>query len=135
VAASLFSRNLVLAARPDAGDRLRLRTARLGVVLFGIVAWLLARGADGVFALVEDASGFGSAGILVVVAFGLFGRGWSAASAHAALWAGVLVWIAGHYLGLGPSQPYLASLAAALAAFLIVGGCARARRAALASRA
>ena len=120
VASSLFSRNLVLAGREGVTEKTRLRVARLGVIGFGIAAWALALGSEGVFALVEDASGFGSAGILVIVVFGLFTRFGGAASALASLAAGAGVWIAGRYLGLGWEHPYLASLGAALGAFLVV---------------
>jgi len=120
VASSLLSRNLVLAGRQDVSEKTRLRVARLGVIGFGIAAWALALGSEGVFALVEDASGFGSAGILVLVVFGLFTRFGGAASALASLAAGAGVWIAGRYLGLGLDHPYLASLAAALGAFVLV---------------
>jgi len=121
VASSLLSRNLVFSGRRGASDRVRLLGARAGVVLFGLGAWALAREAEGVFELVEDASGFGSAGILVVVAFGLFTRFGGPHGAHAALWTGVTVWVVGHYFGIAFPHPYLASLGGALAAFLALG--------------
>jgi hypothetical protein len=100
------------------------------VIGFGLAAWALALGAEGVFALVEDASGFGSAGILVIVVFGLFTRFGGPASALASLAAGAGVWIAGRYGGIGLAHPYLASLAAALAAFVGVGVALRRKAAA-----
>ena len=117
-ASSLLARNLLLAGREDVSEKTRLRIARGSVIGFGLVAWALAVGSEGVFALVEDASGFGSAGVLVIVVFGLFTRFGGAASALASLAAGAATWIAGRYLGLELAHPYLASLGAALAAFL-----------------
>jgi SSS family transporter len=130
VASSLLSRNLLLAGRDEVSQKTRLRVARLGVIGFGLAAWALALGAEGVFALVEDASGFGSAGILVIVVFGLFTRFGGPASALASLAAGAGVWIAGRYGGIGLAHPYLASLAAALAAFVGVGVALRRKAAA-----
>jgi Na+/proline symporter len=116
VASSLLSRNLLLEGG-RASDRQRLLAARAGVVLFGLLAWLLATRSEGVFELVESASGFGSAGILVVVSFGLFGRIGGSKSAAAALIAGIAVWLYGTQLA-ELLTPYLLSLGAALASYL-----------------
>ncbi len=70
VAAGVLSRNLVLAGR-SVSEATRLRTARLGVVGLGAVAAALALTSDSVMGLIENASGFGSAGILVFASFGL----------------------------------------------------------------
>ena len=64
------------------------------------------------------ASAFGSAGIFVVGMFGLFSRVGGAASAYGALVVGVAVWAAGEYWLEWPT-PYIAAVAAALAAYLL----------------
>lgn len=120
VAASLLSRNLILSGT-TATQATRLRTARLGVLVFGSAAWLLANSASGVFDLVEQASGFGSAGVLVAVTFGIFTRFGGPRSALAALVAGIAVWIWGRYLQPDFPLPYLASLGAALLGYIAVG--------------
>jgi hypothetical protein len=87
------------------------------VVGCGVAAYLLARGADSVYELVEESSAFGSAGLLVVLGFA-FTRFGGVRSALAALFAGVATWVAAS----GPlalATPYLASLAAALAAYAV----------------
>lgn len=114
-ASSLLSRNLL--PHEGASDRRRLFTARAGVMLFGLVAWWLAQRSEGVFELVESASGFGSAGVLVAVSFGLFSSFGGAASALSALGAGILVWLYGTEVR-ELETPYLLSLAAALGAYL-----------------
>jgi Na+/proline symporter len=120
LAASAFlSRNLLLAGRRDVSERSRLLVARGGVVAFGALAWLLAVSAEGVFALVEEASGFGSAGILVVVCAALFRCGGGALAAALALLAGVLAWIVGAYVMDDATAPYLVSLGCALAGYLL----------------
>jgi Na+/proline symporter len=116
-AAGLVSHNLVVPLRPTIDERGKVLIARIGVVVFGIAAYALALGAEGIYELVSTASAFGSAGIFVVGLFGLFGRFGGAPSAHAALVAGVVVWAAGEYW-LEWSTPYIAAVAAALAAYL-----------------
>ncbi len=116
-AASLVSHNLILPLKPTLSERGKIRAARIGVVVFGILAYVIALRAEGIYELVATASAFGSAGIFVVGLFGLFSRVGGAPSAYAALVAGVAVWAAGEYW-LGWSTPYVAAVAAALAAYL-----------------
>lgn len=68
--------------------------------------------------LVEEASGFGSAGILVLIVFALRRRLGGPAAAAAALAGGVGVWIVAHFV-LALPYDYLASLGAALGAYLL----------------
>jgi SSS family transporter len=115
---SLTAHNLVAPLLRAPSDRLKLKLARIAVVAFGLAAWVLALRADGVYALVEEASAFGSAGVVTVAAFGLFTRIGNTHSAIAALLLGMGVWLAGnHWLDL--STPYLWSLAAALGGYLV----------------
>jgi Na+/proline symporter len=116
-AASLVSHNIVVPLRPTLSERGKVVCARLAVVGFGVVAYFIALRAEGIYELVATASAFGSAGIFVVGLFGLFSRTGAAASAYAALTAGVVVWAAGEYW-LEWSTPYIAAVAAALAAYL-----------------
>ncbi|GIV59869.1 MAG: sodium:solute symporter [Rhodothermaceae bacterium] len=117
VASSLVSHNLIVPLRPAFSERGKVLLARGGVVTFGLVAYVMALHADGVYALVEEASAFGSAGLFVVIVTGLFTRIGGAWSALAALVTGVAVWIGGAYVVDAP-YPYVTSLAAALLAYL-----------------
>lgn len=117
-ASSLVSHNVVVPLRPDMPERTKVRIARIGVALFGVIAYVLALHAEGVYALVEEASSFGSAGIFAVVLFGLFSRFGGAMSATASLAAGVIAWILGAYIFDFP-LPYLTSLAAAFGAYVL----------------
>jgi Na+/proline symporter len=130
-AGSLVSHNLVLPLRPKLSERQKIATARIGVAAFGLLAYVIALYADGIYELVATASAFGSAGIFVVGLFGLFSRLGGAMSAYAALVAGMVVWAAGEYW-LEWSTPYVAALAASLAAYLTAA--ALARRAPLATQ-
>ncbi len=116
-AASLVSHNLIVPFRPDMDDRSKLRLARICVVAFGIVSYLLALHADGVYALIEAAAAFASAGVVVSASFGLFTRIGGARSAAAALVTGALVWSIS-VLGELLVAPYLASFAASALAYL-----------------
>jgi SSS family solute:Na+ symporter len=118
VAAGLVSHNVVVQLRPSMDERQRVRVARGLVAVFGVIAYLMAFRAERVYELVEQASAFGSSGIVVVVLFGLFTRVGDHRSASAALLAGVLAWVVGAYVVDLP-YPYLTSLAVAAAAYLV----------------
>ncbi|HXG27337.1 MAG TPA: sodium:solute symporter family protein [Nevskiales bacterium] len=119
VAGALTAHNLVIPLMPRMDERHRLRFDRAAVVVFGLVAYVLALTSEGVYALVEEASSLGSAGVLVCMLFALWGRRiGSAASAIAALVAGIAVYVGGQHLFELP-YPYLTSLAAAFCAYLV----------------
>ncbi len=119
VASGLLSHNLIIPLAGITEDRQKVLVARGGVVLFGLIAYLLAMNAEGVLALVEQASAFGSAGVLVTTLFALFTTLGSPRTAAATLILALAV-----YLGataLGSPVPFLASLGAALLTWTI--GC------------
>ena len=118
VCSSLVSHNVIVAARPGMSETSKVRVARGGVAIFGLLAYLIALYADGVYALVEAASSFGSAGIFTVVTFGLFTKWGGALAATASLLAGIVTWIAGAYV-FGLELPYLTSLGSSIAAYAI----------------
>lgn len=118
-AASLVAHNLLAPLWPGASDRTKLRLARGAVVVFGIVAYGLARDAQGVYALIEVASAFASAGVLVSASFGLFTRIGGPWSAGASLVSGALVWTIAEHGDL-VAVPYLASLGSATLAYVTV---------------
>ncbi len=117
-AAALTSHNLVVPLKPDLGAHARVRVARISVVVAGVLAYVLARHAEGIYNLVEQASAFGSAGIFITAVIGLFSRFGRTRAAYGALVAGTGIWITGDY-ALHLSHPYLASVAAALAAYML----------------
>ncbi|HEX5577115.1 MAG TPA: hypothetical protein VFX40_02010, partial [Gemmatimonadaceae bacterium] len=118
VCSSLVSHNIIVAARPGMSEKSKVRLARSGVATFGLIAYVIALHAEGVYDLVEEASSFGSAGIFTVVTLGLFTRWGGALAATASLVAGVVTWVACAYL-FTVELPYLASLAASVAAYAI----------------
>jgi Na+/proline symporter len=118
-ASALVSHNIVASFLPQMTDRAKLRMARIGVVVLGLVAYVLAVKGTRTYEMVEHASAMGSAGILVILTFGLFTRWGQAYSAWAALLVGTGVWIVGAYLLEFPGL-YLGSVVAAASAYLLV---------------
>jgi Na+/proline symporter len=125
-ASSIISHNFIVSFKPDMSDARKLRLARSGVVVFGIVAYGLALGAKSIFELVQQANGMGSSGIFVVVVFGLFTRFGGMRAGFTTLAAGLGVWTYGTYVGQWTCA-YLISLAAALATYVAVGLLERSR--------
>jgi Na+/proline symporter len=127
VASGLASHNLLVPLLGIRSDRAKVRLARGGVAVFGILAWTLASHARGVFELVEQASAFGSAGIVVTATLGLFTSWGGPRTALATLLAGAVTYVAA--VASGVDTPFLLSLAVALgtyAAGALLGGAGRA---------
>ncbi|MGH8453253.1 MAG: sodium:solute symporter family transporter, partial [Nevskiales bacterium] len=119
VAGSLTAHNLVMPLLPKLDEQHKVLFNRVAVVAFGVIAYVMALMSDSVYALVEEASSLGSAGVLVCMLFALWGgRIGGALSAGAALIAGITVYVGGQHVFELP-YPYLTSLAAALAAYLL----------------
>lgn len=118
VVSSLVSHNIVVPMLKDAGEGRKILSARVFVVVFGLLAMLIALRADGVYDLVVDAASFGTAGVFTLVTFALFTRIGTARSAYAALFASMGLWIIGNYVMELP-WAYLLSLCGAVASFLI----------------
>jgi len=116
-ASALVTHNVLIPLFPGRSERQRVREARLATATFGVVAYILALQADSVYGLVEEASAFGSAGVLVTVLFALFSRRGGHWTAVATLVTGIGVYLAGKH-ALHWEYPYIASVAAALAVFL-----------------
>lgn len=118
-AASLTAHNLIVPLRPGISEQGKLRVARLCVLGFGVIAFLLARGADRVHDLVEAGSAFGTGGLFVVFVLAMTTKFGGPRSAIAALASGLAVWLGGRYLVALPA-PFLCSMAAAALAFVLV---------------
>lgn len=116
---SITSQNLLRPLLKHSDDRTRLRASRLCTLAFGVLAYLLGRSADGVHALVEEASGFTGGGLVVVFAFALWSPLGGPRSALSALLTGVAVWLLGRHAGLVPA-PFLTSMLASAAVYLAV---------------
>ncbi len=118
VASGLLSHNLIIPVFKVSSETMRLRLARCGVLAFGIIAWLLAISAENVFSLVEQASAFGSAGVLITVSFGLFTNRGGSLAAQATLITGISTYVAGTVAAV--QTPFLMALLASLLMYLTV---------------
>lgn len=90
-ASSLISHNVVLRLHPRADERFKLISARVLVVAMGLLAYFIAITGESVYALVEEASSFGGAGMAVAMGFGLLTRFGGPRSALAAMVASLAV--------------------------------------------
>ena len=124
VSAGILSHNLLVPLFGVRDERMKVRIARAGVIAFGCIAYTLALRAEGVFALVEQASALGSAGVLVTVCFALFTRLGGPRTAAATLGAGVVSYL----VALIASFPYPFLLSLVLALGVYVAGALLERR-------
>jgi SSS family transporter len=115
--AAQVSHNVVVHALPNIGARGKLISVRLTVMGLSLIAFVLALSSERIKDLVEIASAFGSAGVLVTALFAMFTTVGGPASAFASIVAGVTVWAAGRFL-LGWPAPYLSALACSAVAYL-----------------
>jgi len=120
VAGALAGHNIVKPLAPKMSDAQKLRTDRIAVLVFGVIAYAIALSSQSVYELVQQSSALGSSGILVMMLFALWGgRFGGAASAYGALLAGTGTWLYGEHV-LGLSAAYIASLGAALLAYVLL---------------
>jgi len=98
VASSLVSHNVVQSYIPDMTEKGKVKSARIGVIIFGIIAYVIAMYASGIYDLVVDAAAFGTAGIFTVVVFGLFTKLGSAKTAMATLLMAMSSWLIMTYI-------------------------------------
>lgn len=112
VISGLLSHNLIVPLARITDERSKVRIARGGVVFFEERACALALNADGVLALAEQASAFGSARILVTVLSALFTPWGSARTAAMTLLGGITAYLLATAAEM--ATPFLASLSAAL---------------------
>ena len=115
-ASGILSHNLIVPMARVTDERTKVLLARMGVLVFGVVACALALTADGVYALVEQASAFGSSGALVVICFGLFTRLGGPAAALSTLLVGTGTYVFFSVAGL--ATPFLLSLTCAWACYM-----------------
>ena len=118
VSSGLLSHNLLVPLFGITEQRPMVRLARAGVVAFGVAAYVLARHAEGVYALVEQASAFGGGGVLVTVSFGLFTRHGGPRAAWTTLAMGLLSYVALTFTAF--PYPFLASIGLSLGTYLLV---------------
>jgi Na+/proline symporter len=124
VSSGLISHNVLIPSFRITSERRKLLMLRGGVLLFGTIAYTQAASAEGVFELVESASAFGSAGILVTAVFGLFTRIGGPFAALATVIGGLTVYLVATYSG--HPYPFLLSLGSSLMLYVLTAMAERA---------
>lgn len=115
---AVASQNIIYHIIKPQNDGQKLLIARLVVIVGAIISYVIAKDADGIYDLLESASSFGTAGLLVITLFGLwtkFGRAWAAVSS---LVLGTIFYPIGESI-LKLSAPFVATIAVAFAGFII----------------
>ena len=119
-ASALVSHNIIVPMFKIKNEKQKLFMARFTLVLCGFVAYVIALFSDGVYELVEMASSFGTAGILVITLAGLWSQWGGKFAASATLIVGILCMpISEHLLEL--QAPFLVTVVCCLFAFISVG--------------
>ncbi|MBK8504780.1 MAG: sodium:solute symporter family protein [Saprospiraceae bacterium] len=118
---SLTAHNILLPLLQDrktVSETLKVKLARSSVVLYGLIAYIMALYAEGVYHLVEEASSFGSSGLVVVIFFALYAKSWSPLAAMLSLLGGVISYILSAHV-IGAAHPFITSLLFAFVLYLI----------------
>jgi len=118
-ASALVSHNVVVPMMPRLTEQHKVRVARIFVAVFGVLAYFFAIREGSVYEQVEEASAFGSAGILVVGVFALFSKVGGVWAAGASLIIGSLAYLIASYQ-LELASPYLVAIAAALLVYCVL---------------
>ena len=115
---AMVAHNLLARFLSNKDQKHKVRAARLVVVAAGLVAYVMAVYGKGIYELLETASSFGTAGVLVITLVGLytgFGKG---LSATLALVAGLVLTPLGNYV-LDWQAPFLSSVLGAVIGFVL----------------
>ncbi len=113
----LLAHNVLAPALRVKDERSKLRLARFCVIGLGVIALVVALYADGIYNLVETASAFGTAGVLVITLAALYLPVGGGRAASAALLVGLVATPFFEYQ-LEVEAPFLSSLLAATLAYL-----------------
>ncbi|HEY1173271.1 MAG TPA: sodium:solute symporter family protein [Verrucomicrobiae bacterium] len=118
-ASALVSHNLIVPLVPGIEERGKILSARIMVVVSGLIAAWLALGAESVFELVHEASAMGSTGVFVIMVMALFSNFGGSAAALTSLGAGLLVYLAAAKYEY--PYPFLISMLAAFGGYFLAG--------------
>ncbi len=115
---ALMSHNIIFPSLRITDEKKKLKISRMNVLVSGIVAYVLATKAEGVYFLVKDASAFGSSGIFIVFIFGLIGKFGNQLSAILTVLTGSIIWFLAHYV-FNLELSYLISLSISLTVYIL----------------
>lgn len=122
--AAVLAHNLVIPAVRGMSDRDKVLANRIGVLVCGVAALLLALSSDSIHSLIEASSAIGGGGLFVLFAVGQFTTVGGRASAYAALIASAATWMFMSWV-MKSNWSYTASLLVAAAAYFVVAALSR----------
>lgn len=117
---ALVTQNFIVHLTPNMTDKHKLRWARLTVALSALSSYVIARFSSGIYDLLESASSFGTAGVLVVTLFALWSRWGGPFAAGLCLLGGILIYPLGEYI-LKIQAPFVITLISCLVIYVTVG--------------
>jgi solute:Na+ symporter, SSS family len=97
-ASALASHNLIFPAMKNLTERKKVIVARLGVLISGGVAYVIAFLSESITDLVETASSLGGPSILIITSIALFSRRGNGINAIFAMTMSILAWALSHYV-------------------------------------
>jgi SSS family solute:Na+ symporter len=97
-ASALLSHNLIYPVTSNLSERKKLIIARGGVILSGVISYVIAFMSDSIMELVETASSLGGPSILVLSLIALYVKKGNALNAHIAVGSSVITWVLGHFV-------------------------------------
>jgi Na+/proline symporter len=128
---SLLAHNFIIPLTKVTSKKKKLLINRVGVVFFGVVAYIIALLGSSVHDIIFLAASFGSAGIVVLYFFSFKGNWGGKKAALTAITLGTLVPLIGEYVVDFISYPYLTGFVSALVGYIVVGWFERENKTAL----
>lgn len=115
---ALISHNVIVPLLKIKKERSKIRWARVTIALSALVCIAIAFGSESIYQLVEIASSFGTAGVLVICLCGLHSQKGGRLSAYAALASGLIMMPLAEYV-FQLSAPFVFTLLVSLALYWI----------------
>lgn len=117
-ASALVSHNLLIPFFQIKNEKHKILSARVMVIVSALISVAIAFSSDSIYQLVEVASSFGTAGVLVITLCGLHFRWGGTLSASLALVAGLVVLPIAEY-GLQLEAPFIVTILTSLALYVL----------------
>ncbi len=117
-ASAVASHNLIYPGIKNLTERKKVFIARSGVLLSGLVAYLIAFSSDSILSLVELASTLGGPTVLVITVFALFTKKGNATSATVGILSSVAVWVLTNFV-IETEAPVLLTVGSCIAGYVV----------------
>jgi solute:Na+ symporter, SSS family len=95
---ALLSHNLIYPTVKNLSEKKKVVVARLGTLVAGVIAYIIALSSESITGLVETASSLGGPSILIITMLALWEKRGSAINANIAICMSVLAWAVSHFM-------------------------------------